>query len=116
MSALESMIFDPTLARKYIIFCSEAKMQSLPATTLASTGHTQIRAALNARKEYEKRTECPEEPMTGFIKPGGLAALKFAEGALNDSADPKLRTLTPLECHCYDELFPALLLQIVPVV
>jgi hypothetical protein len=24
--------------------------------------------------------------------------------------------LTPLECHCYDELFPALLLQIVPVV
>jgi hypothetical protein len=54
--------------------------------------------------------------MTGFIKPAGLAALKFAEGALNDSADPKLRTLTPLECHCYDELFPALLLQIVPVV
>jgi hypothetical protein len=30
MSAPESMIFDPTLSRKYIIFCSEAKTQSLP--------------------------------------------------------------------------------------
>jgi hypothetical protein len=30
MSALQSMIFDWALARKYIIFCSEAKMQFLP--------------------------------------------------------------------------------------
>jgi hypothetical protein len=115
MSALESMIFDPTLARKYIIFCSEAKMQSLPGLRWRQLA-TSKSEQRSRRERNINRTECPEEQMTGFIKPAGLAALKFAEGALNDSADPKLRTLTPLECHCYDELFPALLLQIVPVV
>jgi hypothetical protein len=75
MSALESMIFDPTLARKYIIFCSEAKMQSLPGLRWRQLAHKR-RAAVKPRKEYENRTECPEEPMTGLIKPAGLTALK----------------------------------------
>jgi hypothetical protein len=54
MSALESMIFDPTLGRKYIVFCSEVKMQSLPGMRWRQTGNKLIRAAAKGQKQYRE--------------------------------------------------------------
>ncbi len=60
MSVFESMIFDPTLARKYIIFCSDARMVAPPeAGSVPITPAAERILKVRERKDRNRwRTKC----------------------------------------------------------
>jgi hypothetical protein len=68
------MIFDPTLGRKYIAFCSEDAI--VAGTAMAPNGNKQAGRQSPRRESDTNRTECRKGRMSGFIKPGIASGLE----------------------------------------